>query len=86
MTEQQEHILRVQIEKGRAAQRAYDTYLKDFFTEREAMLYNEFKASAFDEAKLLELKRCQMALSDLQGQINSDIAFGKEAERKLTPP
>jgi hypothetical protein len=86
MTEQQEHSLRVQIEKGRAAQRAYDTYLRNFFAEREAMMYDTFKASTFDEAKLLELKRCQMALSDLQGQILSDIAFGKEAERKLTPP
>ena len=47
-------------------------------------MYDAFKASVFDEAKLLELKRCQMALSDLQGQILSDIAFGKKAERELT--
>jgi hypothetical protein len=86
MNEQQEHSLRVQIEKGWAAQRAYDAYLKDFFVEREAMLYDSFKNSAFDEATLLELKRRQMSLSDLQGQTLSDIAFGKEAERKLTLP
>lgn len=84
MNDQQEHSLHVQIEKGRAAQRAYDTYLQDFFAGREAIMYDAFKASVFDEAKLLELKRCQMALSDLQGQILSDIAFGKKAERELT--
>ena len=71
---------------GQQAQRAWDLYLDAFFKERELLLYTDFINLPFDEDKLLELKRCQMALSDLKGKVLSDIAIGKASEKQLTLP
>jgi hypothetical protein len=83
MDKTNKQILQERVIMGQQAQRAFDLYLDAFFKEREALLYADFFNLPFDEAKLLELKRCQMALSDLKGKVLSDIAMGKAAEQQL---
>ena len=84
MNESNKQILQKRVIIGQAAQRAWDTYLKAFFEERELLLYSDFINSAFDEVKLLELKRCQMALSDLKGKVLADITIGLSSETELS--
>lgn len=86
MDKSNRQILEERITQGQRAQSAYDSYLDTFFKERELMLYTDFINLPFDEVKLLELKRCQMALSDLKGKVLSDIAIGKASEKQLTLP
>lgn len=84
MSESKQQILQKRVIIGQAAQRAWDTYLKAFFEERELLLYSDFINSPFDEVKLLELKRCQMALSDLKGKVLADINVGLSSETELS--
>jgi hypothetical protein len=83
MKRDNQQILEGRVKRGQEAQRAMDVYLAEFFKERELTIYTEFVNSPFDEAKLTELKRCQMALVDLKGTVLSDIAMGKSAEENL---
>jgi hypothetical protein len=83
MDKTNKQILQERVIIGQNAQRAFDLYLAAFFKERELTIYTEFVNSSFDEAKLAELKRCQMALIDLKGTVLSDIAMGKSAEENL---
>lgn len=83
MDKSNRQILEERIVQGRQAQMAWDSYLDEFFKERELLLYTDFINLPFDEAKLLELKRCQMALSDLKGKVLSDITIGKSSEQQL---
>jgi len=86
MDKSNRQILEERIAQGRQAQMAWDLYLDAFFKERDLVLYTDFINLPFDEAKLLELKRCQMALSDLKGKVLSDITIGKASEKQLTLP
>lgn len=86
MDKTNKQILQERVIIGQNAQRAWDSYLEAFFKARELLLYTDFINLPFDEAKLLELKRCQMALSDLKGKVLSDIAIGKASEQQLTLP
>ena len=83
MEKTNQQILEARVKKGQNAQRAWDLYLEQFFRDRELTIYTEFVNSPFDEAKLTELKRCQMALIDLKGAVLSDISIGKQAEESL---
>ena len=83
MDKTNKQILQERVIMGQNAQRAFDLYFDTFFKERELLLYTDFINLPFDEAKLLELKRCQMALSDLKGKVLSDIAIGKASEKQL---
>lgn len=83
MEKTNKQILQERVIIGQNAQRAFDSYLDTFFKERELLLYTDFINLPFDEAKLLELKRCQMALSDLKGKVLSDISIGKASEQQL---
>lgn len=83
MDKTNKQILQERVIMGQNAQRAFSLYLDAFFKDREQVLYTDFINMAFDEAKLLELKRCQMALSDLKGKVLSDIAIGKASEKQL---
>lgn len=83
MDKSNHQILEERIAQGQNAQRAWDSYLEAFFKERELLLYTDFINLPFDEDKLLELKRCQMALSDLKGKVLSDISVGKASEQQL---
>lgn len=84
MDKTNKQILQERVIMGQQAQRAFDLYLDAFFKERELTIYTDFINLPFDEAKLLELKRCQMALCDLKGKVLSDIAIGKASETQLT--
>jgi hypothetical protein len=84
MNESKQQILQKRVIIGQTAQRAWDTYLKAFFEERELLLYSDFINATFDEVKLLELKRCQMALSDLKGKVLADINVGLSSETELS--
>lgn len=84
MSETKQQILQKRVIIGQAAQKAWDSYLKAFFKERELMLYTDFINSAFDEVKLLELKRCQLAISDLKGKVLADITVGLSSETELS--
>jgi len=84
MDKSNRQILEERIVQGRQAQTAWDLYLDAFFKERELQLYTDFINLPFDEDKLLELKRCQMALSDLKGKVLSDITIGKASELQLS--
>ena len=83
MDKTNKQILQERVIMGQNAQRAFDLYLDTFFKERELLLYTDFINLPFDEAKLLELKRCQMALSDLKGKVLTDITIGKSSEKQL---
>ncbi len=83
MDKTNKQILQERVIMGQNAQRAFDLYLDVFFKERELVLYTDFINLPFDEVKLLELKRCQMALSDLKGKVLSDISVGKASEQQL---
>jgi hypothetical protein len=83
MDKTNKQILQERVIMGQQAQKAFDLYLDTFFKERELLLYTDFINLPFDEVKLLELKRCQMALSDLKGKALSDIAIGKASEQQL---
>jgi hypothetical protein len=83
MEKTNKQILQERVTIGQNAQRAFDLYLDTFFKERELNIYTEFVNSPFDEVKLTELKRCQMALVDLKGKVLSDISVGKNAEESL---
>jgi hypothetical protein len=84
MDKTNKQILQERVIMGQQAQKAFDLYLEQFFKERELLLYTDFINLPFDEDKLLELKRCQMALSDLKGKVLSDITVGKFSEQTLT--
>jgi hypothetical protein len=83
MDKTNKQILQERVIMGQQAQKAFDSYLDTFFKERELMLYTDFINLPFDEAKLLELKRCQLAISDLKGKILTDISIGKASEQQL---
>jgi hypothetical protein len=83
MDKTNKQILQERVTLGQEAQRAFGLYLNEFFKMRELMLYTDFINLPFDEVKLLELKRCQMALADLKGKVLSDIAVGKASEQQL---
>jgi hypothetical protein len=83
MDKTNKQILQERVIMGQRAQSAFDSYLDTFFKERELLLYTDFINLPFDEAMLLELKRCQMALSDLKGKVLSDISIGKASEQQL---
>jgi hypothetical protein len=83
MDKTNKQILQERVIIGQNAQKSWDAYLKAFFKERELMLYTDFINLPFDEVKLLELKRCQLAISDLKGKVLSDITVGKASEKQL---
>ena len=84
MDKSNKQILQERVVQGQAAQRAWDTYLKAFFEERELLLYSDFINSPFDEVKLLELKRCQLAITDLKSTMLADITVGLSSETELS--
>lgn len=84
MDKSKRQILQERVIRGQAAKRALDLYLDAFFKERELMLYTDFINLPFDEAKLLELKRCQLAITDLKGKVLADITVGLSSETELS--
>lgn len=76
-------ILEERAKLGQEAQHAMNLYLTTFFKERELVIYTEFVNASFDEAKIVELKRMQMALAELEGQVLSDISVGRAADIEL---
>lgn len=83
MDKTNKQILQERVIMGQNAQRAFDLYLERVFKEKELQLYADFSNLSFDADKLLELKRRQMALSDLKGTVLSDITIGKASEQQL---
>lgn len=84
MTEKtQAEILRDRIDVGSRAAQAYDLYMAAFIANRRKYIFQQFSSAPFDAEKLAELKRCDMALSDLEGTIQAEISVGKAAEEEL---
>ncbi len=78
-----EDVLRERIDLGASAKQAYELYVKQFIASRRTTIFQQFSRPEFNIEKLAELKRCDMALSDLEGQILADISIGKKAEQEL---
>lgn len=79
----QDEVLATHIALGAKAKQAYNIYLKDFISQRRYEIFQQFQTAEFNTATLEELKRCDMALADLEGTILSTIAVGAKAEQTL---
>lgn len=78
-----EDILNERIALGARASQAYELYVKQFISAQRKIIFQQFSTEPFNIEVIAELKRCDMALSSLEGQIQADIAYGKKATQEL---
>jgi len=83
MTNEEQGQYEHEVEFGRKAQVAYDTYIKDFLEVKNNQLRGEFINCEPNPDELMFLKNLQMALMELQTSVESDIDTGKMASRML---
>ena len=77
-----EQQLKDEVAKAERAQRAYDSYLKDFFAEQDKLVYDSFLAS--DSVETLQLVQYTLkALQELKTSVSQDIYTGKLAQQQL---
>jgi hypothetical protein len=84
MNEQETKIHDAHILKGRQANVAYNSFLKDFILEQQAELFEAFMGAPVEAEALLEIKRMQLVLTTLESNVKTHIAMGDESQRALT--
>ena len=71
-----------ELQFGRVAQKAYDTFIKGFIAKKRDTLYDNFLSAGIDQvAELQEVKRIMSVLDTMEDDIMTIINTGKMATK-----
>lgn len=84
MNSDQQARLERDIELGRRAQQAYDSYLEDLIKRLEQELYDSFVSCRLDVGQLAHIKQLSMVIEDIKKRVLSDIDGGKIALKQIS--
>lgn len=84
MNSDQQARLERDIELGKRAQQAYDSYLENFIKRLEQELYDSFISCGLDIDQLVHIKQLNMVIEDMKKRVLSDIDGGKVALKQIS--
>lgn len=84
MNAEQQARLQSDVDLGRRAQHAYDSYIEDFIKRLERELYESYISCALDLDQLIHIKQLSMVIEDMKKRVLSDIDGGKVALKQLS--
>ena len=83
MNEKIENQLRTELDLGLRAERAYNSYLKEFIEREKEKSLIDFISASNDSEQLLAIKQNLNFILNLDAQVQSHIVMGKQASKKL---
>jgi len=76
--------LKEEQKRGKQAEHAYEAFIRPFIGEKRQVMFEAFQAASIEDVSaLLEIKRQDMAIKALEGEIESVINTGKMAAKTL---
>lgn len=84
LTNQQREVFEKDVEVGRLAKIAYDSYIRNYIYEHSLNLYQDFiNADSLDINLLTSIKIEQKVLNDLEGNLLMAISIAEQSKTQL---